>query len=165
MILGMSLSTLTMLHTVISLIGIAAGIVAVNGMLSGKRLNGWTAVFLLTTILTSVTGFFFPFTTVLPSHIFGVISLLVLPVVLVALYVKHLIGAWRWIYVAGAVLALYLNVFVGVVMAFRRLPFLTPLAPTQSEPPFLIAQVVVLMLFVALGIVAAKKFHPQAAAA
>ena len=165
MILGMSLSTFTAVHTIISLIGIAAGIVAAIGMLSGKGLNGWTTLFLLTTILTSVTGFFFPFTKLLPSHIVGIISLVVLAVAVYALYGKHLSGAWRWIYVVTAVLALYLNSFVGVVQAFQKLSFLKPLAPTQSEPPFLIAQTIVLVIFIAAGIVAARKFHPEPMAA
>ena len=165
MILGMSISTFTVLHTIISLIGIAAGIVAVFGMLSGKKLNGWTTLFLLSTILTSVTGFFFPFGKVLPSHIVGGISLVVLAVVLYALYGKRLAGAWRWIYVAGAVLALYLNSFVGFVQAFQKLAFLRPLAPTQSEPPFLVAQTLLLVIAIVVGIAAAKRFHPQASPA
>ncbi len=164
MIFGMSLSTFTILHTVVSLIGIAVGIVVLIEMLGGKNRAGWTAVFLIATILTSVTGFFFPVTTVLPSHIVGIISLGVLAIVLLALYGKQLSGAWRWIYVAGAVLALYLNSFVGVVQAFQKLPFLNPLAPTQSEPPFLVAQTLVLVLFVIAGIAAAKRFHPAVAA-
>lgn len=162
MILGMSLSTFTILHTIISLIGIAAGIVVLIDMLAGRNRAGWTAVFLVATILTSVTGYFFPVTTVLPSHIVGAISLVVLAIALYALYGRHLSGAWRPIYVAGAVLAAYLNSFVGVVQAFQKLPFLNPLAPTQSEPPFLIAQTLVLVIFVVAGIAAAKRFRPLA---
>jgi hypothetical protein len=105
-----------------------------------------------------VTGFLFPFTKLLPSHVLGVISLVVLAAAIAALYVFDLAGAWRWIYVAGAVLALYLNVFVGVAQAFQKLSFLQPLAPTQSEPPFLVTQVAVLVIFVALGVVALRSF-------
>jgi hypothetical protein len=161
MILGMSIATFTILHVVISLVAIVAGIVVVAEWVTGRRSGGWTTLFLTTTILTSVTGFFFPFTTLLPSHIFGVLSLVVLALALVALYVFRLAGAWRWIYVGGAVIALYLNVFVAVVQAFQKLPLLKPLAPTQSEPPFLVAQLVVLVLFVALGVLAVKRFQPR----
>jgi hypothetical protein len=160
MILGMSLATFTAVHVVISLIGIAAGLIVVAGMLSASRLPGWTVLFLTATVLTSVTGFFFPAARVLPSHIFGVVSLLVLAVTIPALYVKRLAGSWRWIYVAGAVFALYLNSFVGVVQAFLKIPALNRLAPTQSEPPFLVAQLALAALFVVLGIQAARRFRP-----
>ena len=160
MILGMSTSTFTLVHVVLSLVGIFAGLVVVFGMFSSKSLDGWTALFLATTVLTSVTGFFFPFDKILPSHIVGVISLVVLAIAILALYALHLAGPWRWIYVVSAVLALYLNVFVGVVQAFQKLPLLASLAPTQSEPPFLIAQAVVLVIFIVLGIVAVRSFHP-----
>ncbi len=161
MVLGMSLSTYTTLHTIISLIGIATGIVALFGMLGGKLLKGWTEIFLFTTILTSVTGYGFPFTQVLPSHIVGAISLVVLAIALYALYGRHLSGAWRWIYVVTAAIALYLNCFVGVVQAFLKVPFVHALAPTQGEPPFLIAQLSVMAIFVVLGFVAIRKFHPE----
>ncbi len=160
MILGMSFSTFTTLHVIISLIAIVTGLVALLGMLGGKKLGGWTALFLATTVLTSVTGFLFPFTKLLPSHVVGIISLVVLAAALLALYVFHLEGPWRWIYVVGAVLALYLNVFVAVVQAFQKLAFLQPLAPTQAEAPFIVAQVVVLAIFAALGFLAVKRFHP-----
>jgi hypothetical protein len=162
MILGMSTSTFTLVHVVLSLVGIFAGLVVVLGMFGSKRLDRWTALFLATTVLTSVTGFFFPFDKILPSHIVGMISLVVLAIAILALYALHLVGPWRWIYVVTAVLALYLNVFVGVVQAFQKFPLLASLAPTQSEPPFLIAQAVVLVIFVVLGIVAARSFHPPA---
>jgi hypothetical protein len=163
MILGMSVSTFTTLHVIISLIGIVAGIVVLLGMLGGRKLDGWTAIFLATTVLTSVTGFLFPFTKLLPSHVFGIISLVVLAIALLALYGLHLDGPWRWIYVATAVLALYLNVFVGVVQAFQKLAFLQPFAPTQTEAPFIVAQVAVLAIFVVLGFVAVKRFQPEMA--
>jgi hypothetical protein len=161
MILGISTSTFTLVHVVLSLVGIFAGLVVLFGMFSSKRLTGWTALFLATTVLTSVTGFFFPFDHLLPSHIVGILSLVVLGVAILALYAYHLAGSWRWIYVAGAVVALYLNVFVGVVQAFQKVPPLSALAPTQSEPPFVITQVVVLVIFIALGVFAVRSFHPE----
>ena len=161
MILGMSFSTFTTVHVVISLIGIATGIVVLFGMLSGKRLDGLTAVFLATTVLTSVTGFLFPFSRLLPSHVVGIISLVVLVVALVALYSKRLSGVWRSIYIVTATMALYLNVFVGVVQAFQKVAVLQPLAPTQAEAPFVVAQVIVLALFGVLGFLAVRRFHPQ----
>lgn len=160
MILGMSLSTFTWLHVVLSLIGIASGLLVLLGMLGGRTFSGLTALFLATTVLTSVTGFLFPSAQFGPSHIVGVISLIVLAAALVGLYVYGLDGAWRWIYVVGAVAALYLNVFVGVVQAFQKLAFLQPLAPTQSEPLFVVAQVAALVIFVVLGAVALRSFHP-----
>ena len=115
----------------------------------------------LTTILTSVTGFLFPADTLLPSHVFGIISLVVLALAMLGLYVFRLGGAWRPVYVVTAAIALYLNSFVGVVQAFQKLPFLNPLAPTQSEPPFFAAQIVVLAIFVLLGFRAVRAFHPD----
>ncbi len=164
MILGMSVATFTTVHVILSLIGIASGIVVLFGMLGGKRLHGLTAIFLATTVLTSATGFLFPHDRLLPSHIVGIISLVALALAILALYVYGLAGSWRWIYVATAVVALYLNVFVAVVQAFQKLPALHSLAPTQSEPPFLIAQTVVLAIFVVLGGIALKAFRPQARA-
>jgi hypothetical protein len=161
MILGMSTSAFTWVHVVLSLTGIFSGVIVLFAMIGAKRLNGWTALFLATTVLTSVTGFFFPRDHVLPSHIVGVLSLVVLLVTILALYAYRLADSWRWIYVVGAVAALYFNVFVGVVQAFQKLAFLQPLAPTQSEPPFLITQLLVLTLFIVLGIVAVRSFHPE----
>lgn len=164
MTLGLSLSVFTTLHVILSLIGIVTGIVVALGMLASKRLPVLTAVFLVTTVLTSVTGFLFPFHQLLPSHVFGIISLVVLVAALAGIYGFRLVGAWRWIYVATALIALYLNVFVGIVQAFQKLSFLQPFAPTQSEPPFLVAQLVVLAIFLALGFLAVRRFRPQAAA-
>ena len=161
MVFGMSLATYTVVHTILSLIGIAAGIVVLFGMLGGKLLKSWTWIFLLTTILTSVTGYGFPVTGLMPSHIVGAISLVVLAVALYALYGRRLSGAWRWIYVVTATIALYLNSFVGVVQAFQKLSFLQPLASTQSEPPFQIAQLALLLVFIILGFLAVRKFHPE----
>src|ERR1700674_5629729 len=161
MILGMSTSTFTAVHVVLSLIGIFTGVVVLLGMLGAKRLDGLTTVFLATTVLTSVTGFFFHSASFGPPHVVGVISLVVLAIAILALYLYRLAGAWRWIYIIGAVVALYLNVFVGVVQAFQKLPALAALAPTQSEPPFLVAQLVVLAVFALLGLAAVKRFHPM----
>jgi len=162
MILGLSLENFTLLHTVISLIGILSGLLVLFGMLDGKAYPILTVLFLLTTVLTSATGFFFPSATVMPSHIVGGISLVALALAVAAVTVFRLRGSWRWFYIVSAVLSLYLNVFVGVVQAFRKLSFLQPLAPTQSEPPFLIVQIVVLVIFIALGVIAVRRFHPFA---
>ena len=156
MILGLSTSTFTSVHVALSLIGIVSGVIVLYGMVRATTLDGWTALFLATTVLTSVTAFFFPSTSFGPAHVVGVLSLVVLAAAIVALYFFRLAGPWRWIYIVGAVLALYLNVFVAVVQAFQKLP---PLAPTQSEPPFLIAQLVVMAIFIVLGVVAVKRFH------
>jgi hypothetical protein len=161
MILGMSLSAFTALHVVLSLIGIGAGCVVLFGMLGSKRLPGWTALFLATTVLTSVTGFLFPFERLLPSHVFGIISLVVLAIALFALYGRHLAGSWRWIYVVGAAVALYLNSFVGVFQAFLKIPAVHALAPTQAEPPFAVAQGTVLLAFIVLTVLAVRAFRPQ----
>jgi hypothetical protein len=165
MILGMSTATYTFLHVLISLIGLGSGLVVMFGFISGKRLDTLTAVFLTTTVLTSVTGFGFPFDHLLPSHKLGIISLVVLAIAIPARYVFHLAGSWRWIYVVGASLALYLNVFVLIAQLFMKVPALKALAPTQSEPPFLVAQILVLLIFVGLTILAAKRFHLQPARA
>jgi len=159
MILGMTTSTFTLVHVLLSLVGIGSGFVVIFGLLTGKRLDGWTALFLATTVATSVTGFLFPFEHLLPSHKVGMTSLVVLAVPILARYAFHLTGAWRRVYVISAVVALYLNVFVAVVQAFLKVTALKALAPTQKEPPFLVAQLVVLALFVVLGIFAAKRFR------
>ena len=161
MILGLSFENFTLLHVVISLVGILSGILVLFSLLRGTRSPALTALFLATTVLTSVTGFLFPFTTLLPSHIVGILSLVLLAAAIAGLYVFRFDGAWRWIYVVGAVASLYLNVFVGVVQAFQKLSFLQPLAPTQSEPPFIIAQTAVLLIFVILGFLAVRRFHPN----
>jgi hypothetical protein len=153
------LTTFTLLHVVLSLVGIFAGLVVAGGLVAGKRLDGWTGIFLVTTVATSVTGFGFPFVAFLPSHAVGVISLVVLALVIVARYVKHLTGAWQGIYGWGTVLALYLNVFVLLTQLFRRLPALIVAAPQQKEPPFLVTQLIVLALFVWLGRAAVRGFR------
>ena len=164
MILGMSVPTFTLAHVLISLVGIVSGVVVLLGMLGSRKLDGWTALFLATTVLTSVTGFFFPRDHILPSHVVGILSLVVLAVAIIALYIYRLEGFWRWLYVGGAGIALYLNVFVAVIQAFLKLPFLHSLAPTQSEPPFVIVQLLALAIFVVLDLAAAIRFHPDATA-
>ena len=163
MILGMSLTTFTNVHVALSLIAIFAGLVVAYGFSGSKRLPRWTALFLGTSILTSATGFLFPFTKLLPSHVVGVISLVVLAFAIVAYYPYRLAGPWRTVYLGGALAALYLNVFVGVVQAFLKIPALHALAPQGREPPFAIAQGLVFLAFVAFGYRAMKRFHPDRA--
>ena len=163
MVLGMSLSTFTTLHVVISLIAIATVVICMFALLGSRTPAGLTSTFLLTTVATSVTGFFFPNLKVGPPVIFGVVSLIVLTPVVLALYRYHLAGAWRWIYIAGGAFALYLNCVVLVVQSFQKLSFLKPLAPTQSEPPFLAAQGAVLVIIVALTVLALRRFRPAMA--
>jgi len=151
------LTALTLVHTLISLVAIVAGFVVMIGWLRQKPLERWTLVFLSTTIATSVTGFFFPFVRFLPSHAFGILSLLILPVACVARYKYHLAGRARWLYTVTSVIALYLNMFVLIVQSFQKVPALHALAPTQSEPPFAIAQGLNLVLFVWLGIATTRK--------
>jgi hypothetical protein len=157
MILGMDL--LTFVHVALSLVGIFTGFVVVAGMMGGRRLDGWTAVFLFTTIATSVTAFMFPFTKVTPGIILAVISLVVLAVTLLARYALGMVGVWRRIYAITAVIALYLNVFVLIAQSFMKIPALHALAPTGSEPPFAIAQGVNLVLFIVLGVLCAIRFR------
>ena len=149
----------TLIHVVISVLGIITGLVVVGGLMAGARMGGWTAFFLATTILTSVTGFGFPFTTVSPPHVVGAISLVVLAVCLAARYVKQLEGGWRTTYVVTAVVALYFNVFVLVVQLFAKTPALAQLAPTQQEAPFAVTQALVFSLFVWLGWAALRGFR------
>jgi hypothetical protein len=159
MILGLSVATFTLLHVVISLIGIVAGAFALRGMIGNRPLDFWAPLFLATTVLTSVTGFLFHFTSFGPPEKIGVLSLLVLATALVALYGSHLAGFWRPVFVVTAVLAFYLNFFVLVVQGFQKVGFLHALAPTASEPPFFVAQAVVLAAFLALGYLAVQRFH------
>jgi hypothetical protein len=156
----MILSAFTLLHVIISLVGIVSGFVVVYGLLTARRFDGWTAVFLWTTVAASVTGFFFPVHHFMPSHGVGIVSLAVLPVAIFARYRRHLAGHWRVVYVIAAIIALYLNVFVLVVQSFLKVPALKALAPTQAEPPFALTQLAVLAMFVALGIVATIRFRP-----
>jgi hypothetical protein len=152
--------TLTLVHVVLSLFGILSGLVVLYGLLTANRMNGWTMIFLVTTVATSVTGFGFPFHGVTPAIIVGIFSLIVLLAAIVARYAFHLAGSWRWIYVIGSIVALYFNVFVLVAQSFLKIPALHALAPKGSEPPFAIAQGIVLLLFVVAGTLAVKRFHP-----
>ena len=138
------------IHVALSLIGMVSGFVVLYGLLTGRSLDAWTAIFLVTTILTSVTGF--------PLEPFGFDPARAIGL---AFYAFHLASRWRSVYIVAATTTLYLNVFIGVVQAFQKLPFLRPLAPTQSEPPFVVAQLVVLLAFIALGALALARFHPK----
>lgn len=160
MMLGLSLEAFTLVHVVLSLIGIATGFVAVFGMMSGRKLDVWTAVFLFTTIMTSVTGFGFPFEKLLPSHIVGILSLIALGLAVAGLYVFGLQGPWRRIYTITSSISLYFNVFVAVAQSFQKIPALKALAPTQSEGPFVVAQLIVLVAFAVIGYRATSNFHP-----
>jgi len=160
MILGMSIATFTLFHVVLSLVGIAAGLVVMFAMITDRFVPALTALFLAMTVATSVTGFMFPVVGFDPPRIVGVISLIALAVALFALYGRRLAGGWRPVYVVTAVVALYLNAFVAVAQSFQKIAFLRALAPTQSEPSFLVTQLVVLVLFAAAGTVAALRFHP-----
>ncbi len=162
MILGMSVEAFTLLHVIISLIGIASGLIVVFAMLANRRASGWTALFLATTVLTSATGFLFHSKAFGPPHVLGVISLVVLAPTLLAIYGRRLAGLWRPVYVIGAIFALYLNCFVAVVQAFQKVSFLHALAPAGSEPPFLAAQAATLLAFVILGFLALRRFRPSA---
>jgi len=157
----MILQIYTIIHTLISLVAIFTGFVVLFGLLSGKRLDDWTKWFLVTAVATTVTGFFFPFHGFTPAIGLGLISLPVLALTIYARYAKNLAGHWRWIYVIGASLSLYFNVFVGIVQSFEKIPALKAMAPTQSEPPFKLSQLVVSALFVVLTFVAAIRFRPQ----
>lgn len=157
----MILQIYTIIHTILSLVGIFTGLVALGGMLAGKRLDRWTKWFLITTTLTSVTGFFFPFHGFTPAIGVGIISCIVLAIAIFARYAKHLAGHWRWIHIVTAQIALYFNVFVLVVQSFEKIPALHVLAPTQTEQPFKLAQLVVLAIFVVLTIIAVIKFRVE----
>ena len=157
----MILQIYTIVHTLISLVAIFTGFVVLFGLLSDKRFDGWTKLFLITAVATTVTGFFFPFHGFTPAIGLGLISLPILALTIYARYPKNLAGAWRWIYVIGAVISLYFNVFVGVVQSFEKIPALTAMAPTQSESPFKLTQLVALALFVLLTLVAVIRFRPE----
>ena len=163
MMLGLSLSTFTMLHVIISLVGIVSGLIVMFGLLGSNRMPGLTALFLLTTILTSVTGFVFPFTELLPSHMHRHSSLVLLAIACIALYGMKLSGAWRWIYVVTAMISLYLNIFVLIIQSFLKIPALTALAPGNppSGPVFAVVQGLVLLFFVLVIIGAVRRFRPM----
>jgi hypothetical protein len=159
-ILGLSLRLFTQIHVAISLIGIAAGLIAILGMIASKRLDSITAIFLVFTAFTSITGFFFPFHGVTPGIIVGVVSLVLLLPCILARYSFRLAGNWRWVYVVTAVIAEWFNVFVLIAQSFQKIPALHALAPTGTETPFKLAQLTALVLFLLLGIAAVRRFHP-----
>jgi hypothetical protein len=163
MILGMSVGAFSLLHVIITLVAIGSGLIVVGGMFASHKLPGTTALFLFTTALTSVTGFLFPIHGFTPALGVGIVACIILAVALFALYKERLAGAWRWIYVLTAIVSLYLNVFVLVAQSFMKVSALNALAPTQSEPPFAITQVVVLVIFVLIGLIAVVKFRPVTA--
>jgi hypothetical protein len=156
------LAAFTIFHVVLSLIGIGSGLVVVYGLLTANRMDGWTALFLATTLATSLTGFLFPVHKLLPSHVVGILSVIILGLAYLARYRFRLSGAWRATYVITAVIALYLNCFVAVVQSFKHIPALAMHAPTQTEPPFKVVQLVVLVLFLCLGVFSVKKFRVAA---
>ena len=160
--MSLGLTIFTLVHVALSLVGIGSGLVVVYQFLAAKRRDVWTAIFLSTTVLTSVTGLFFPVEHFMPSHAVGILSLLVLAVAIAALYAFHLSGVWRSAYVISSVIALYLNVFVLVAQLFLKVPALHALAPTQSEPSFLLTQLAVLALFVVIAIGATIRFRRAA---
>jgi hypothetical protein len=155
----MFLTAYTLVHVLLSLVGIVSGLVVLFGLLTSRRLDGWTAVFLATTVATSVTGFGFPFTGFTPAQAVGIVSLVFLAFAIVARYRHDLAGSWRWIYVIAATVSLYFNVFVLVVQSFQKVPALRALAPTQTEPPFALTQLAVLIVFVVLTGLAVVRFH------
>jgi hypothetical protein len=164
MILGLSVHTFTVIHVLISLVGVVAGVIVAFAMVQGKSVPGWTALALLFLVLTSITGFFFHDPTFTPAQGVGILSLALLAVAIVALYFLHLTGIWRWIFVVAAMIAIYFDCFVGVIQAFEKIGFLNKLAPTQtSEPAFVVSQLILLAVFVVLGFGALRKFHPRAA--
>jgi hypothetical protein len=161
MILGMSIGAFTLLHVVITLVAIGSGLIVMGGMFASHRLPVTTALFLFTTALTSVTGFLFPIHGLTPALGVGILACVILAVALFALYKEHLVGVWRWIFVLTAVASLYLNVFVLVVQSFVKVSALNALAPTRTEPPFAITQVVVLAIFIPIALIAVIKFRPS----
>jgi hypothetical protein len=162
MVLGMSVPTFTLVHVVISLVAIVSGFIVMFGLLGSKRMSGMTALFLAMTILTTATGFLFPFRKLFPSHMIGILSLPLLAIAVFALYGQKLSGPWRWIYVVTAMLSLYLNVFILVIQSFLTVPALRALAPNLplAQPPFAIAQIIVLLFFIIVIIGAVRRFRP-----
>lgn len=155
----MILATFTIFHVLISLVAIASGFVVVWAMLTARNLDGWTWIFLTTTVATSVTGYFFPVHRLMPSHVVGFVSLIVLSIAIFARYRRHLAGHWQTTYAITATIALYLNFFVLIFQLFTKVPVLKSLAPTQSEPPFAITQLSALVLFAVLAVASAVRLN------
>jgi hypothetical protein len=164
MTFGLSIGAFTILHVIISLVAILSGLIVFAGLLASERQTNWTTLFLVTTVLTTVTGFMFPFTGPTPAFITGIISTVTLALALLALYVFRLARAWRWVYVVTALFALYLNCFVLVVQSFLKIAVLHSLAPTQAELPFVASQGLLLVAFLIFGFLAVRRFHPMTAA-
>jgi hypothetical protein len=160
MILGMSIGAFTLLHVVITLVAVGSGLIVVGGMFASHRLPSTTALFLFTTLLTSLTGFLFPIHGFTPALGVGIVACVILAIALFALYRKQLAGSWRWIYVITAIISLYLNVFVLVAQSFMKVSALTALAPTQAEPTFAMTQAAVLVIFIVIGLIAVVSFRP-----
>lgn len=158
--LSLSLSAFTTFHVALSLVGIASGLIVLYGLLSAKRMSGMTALFLATTLATTLTGFLFPFNGFTPAIGVGIVSTAALAVTIAARYLFRLAGSWRWIYAGGAVLSLYLNVFVLIAQAFQKIPALNVYAPTGSEPPFTVAEGATLLAFIVLGLLSLRTFRP-----
>lgn len=156
-----NLPTFTLIHVVLSLLGIIAGLIVVGGLMAGVRLNGWIGLFLITTVLTNLTAFGFPFRILLPGHIVGGLSLVILPLAVAARYWKHLSGAWRQVFVVTTVLALYFNVFILVVQLFQKVPGLIAAAPTQRSPAFVATHLLILAVFAWLGRAALRGFRTE----
>jgi len=157
----MAMATFTFVHVALSLVGIGSGFVVLYGMLAAKRLDVWTGIFLASTVATSVTGFLFPVDRFLPSHAVGILSLLALAAAIVSRYAFHLVGIWRATYVISAVVSLYFNVFVLIAQLFLKVPFLKAMAPTQSEPPFVVSQSIALALFIVFANAAVIRFRVE----
>jgi hypothetical protein len=159
--MAFNITTFTLLHVALSMVGLVTGLVVVGGLMAGRHFSGWAGTFLVATFLTNLSGFGFPFVKLLPSHVLGILSLVLIPVAMYALYAKRLEGGWRRTYVAGAVVALYFNAFVLVAQLFHRIPALIVLAPQQKEPPFQIAQLLLLVSFAVLGRAAWRGYAVQ----
>src|SRR5262249_33393758 len=163
MILGMSVGAFTILHVIITLVAIGSGLIVVGGLFASNKLPVTTAIFLITTALTSLTGFLFPIHGFTPALGIGIVACVTLAVALFSLYKENLVGSWRWIYVITAVMSLYLNAFVLVVQSFVKVSALNALAPMQTEPPFTVTQVAVLAIFILITLIAVIKFRPPQA--
>ena len=155
-----ALQYFTLVHVIISLIGIASGFGALSGLLAGRLLTRWQAVFLATTVATTVTGFFFPFHGFTPAIGVGIITTLLLVVAIYAYASQKVAGKWRSAFIGSSIAALYLNCFVLVVQLFQKMPALNALAPKQTEPAFIVTHLIVLTIFIALALAALKQPHP-----
>ena len=159
--MSFGLKLFTGFHVILSLIGILSGFVVAFGLLTSRRLEGWTAVFLSSTLLTSVTGFLFPFHGITPGLVIGVVSLILLALAILGRYSRNLEGGWRRTYAITSMIALHLNFFILIVQLFEKVPALKAIAPTQSEAPFKIAQLTALVLFIVLTVLSAIRFHGE----